>query len=113
MKDKQQIRKERTVKANNEQTKLMNDYKWMKGIELGRDPGQEAIDEWIKLNAKRFRKNFTLKDLRGSLEQLQIVRKAIRERLAEILRLTKTLEDRENEIMCDIEDLEEEDNGKK
>ena len=108
-KDKQQIIKERTKKANDEQTKLINDYKWQKGIELGRDPGQEAVKEWIEKFAKKFRKNFNLKDLRCNLEQLREVRKGISDRLTTIVELMKILEDREDELLCDIEDLEEED----
>lgn len=33
-------------------------YKWLKGQELGRDPGEEAVKEWIDKFAAEYRKEY-------------------------------------------------------
>ena len=40
-------------------------HKWIRGEQLGRDPGQEAVIEWIKNYAKDFRKEW--EDTHGSV----------------------------------------------
>jgi hypothetical protein len=32
-------------------------HKWLKGVETGRDPGREAINEWIERYASTYRKD--------------------------------------------------------
>lgn len=104
----QKIRAERTKKANEGQIQEINNYKWCKGVELGKDPGQSAIDEWIKLNAPKFRKKFTIDDFKKRLNELQVIRKFIRSKLTEIAHYTKKLEVIEESILIDIEDIESE-----
>lgn len=33
-------------------------YKYFKGIELGRDPGEDAVKEWVQKNASKYRKEY-------------------------------------------------------
>jgi hypothetical protein len=33
-------------------------HKWFKGVEIGRDPGQEAVGEWIDKYAVTYRKEY-------------------------------------------------------
>jgi len=33
-------------------------HKWLKGVENGRDPGREAINEWIEKYAATYRKDY-------------------------------------------------------
>lgn len=33
-------------------------HKWCKGIELGKDPGDQAIVEWVNEHAKSYRKEY-------------------------------------------------------
>lgn len=40
------------------QKTLCEEYKWFKGIEMGRDPGDAAVKEWIDNYAAKYRKNF-------------------------------------------------------
>jgi hypothetical protein len=40
------------------QRKAMEDYKWFKGQELGRDPGEAACREWVEKYAATYRKEY-------------------------------------------------------
>lgn len=33
-------------------------YKWCKGVELGKDPGEQAIAEWVNKYAYEYRKEY-------------------------------------------------------
>jgi hypothetical protein len=33
-------------------------HKWNKGIRIGRDPGPEAVSEWIQQHAEKYRKEY-------------------------------------------------------
>lgn len=33
-------------------------HKWLKGTELGRDPGPEAVNEWVENYAEKYRKDY-------------------------------------------------------
>jgi hypothetical protein len=33
-------------------------HKWCKGVELGKDPGEQAIIEWVNEHAKAYRKEY-------------------------------------------------------
>ena len=33
-------------------------YKWIKGVHLGKDPGESACKEWIEKHAANYRKDF-------------------------------------------------------
>ncbi len=33
-------------------------YKWIKGVELGKDPGEQAVIEWVNEHAKSYRKEY-------------------------------------------------------
>jgi len=34
------------------------EYKWCKGVSLGRDPGSDAVSEWIATYAEKYRKEY-------------------------------------------------------
>ena len=40
------------------QVELAKIYKWMKGEQLGYDPGEEAIYEWVRDHAKEYRERY-------------------------------------------------------
>lgn len=40
------------------QREEMERYKWMKGVELGHDPGNEALIEWTKKYAAKYRDEY-------------------------------------------------------
>lgn len=42
----------------NNQAEAAKKYKWCKGIELGVDPGEQAVIEWVNLHAKNYRKEY-------------------------------------------------------
>lgn len=85
----------------NEQVKEMEKAKWLEGIKLGRDPGQEFIHKWIKENARRFRKGFVEKDLQEALEQLE---KAKRSKNGEVSCLIEKCKDKIKEALELFED---------
>jgi hypothetical protein len=33
-------------------------YKWCKGVELGSDPGEQAVVEWVNTHARTYRKEY-------------------------------------------------------
>lgn len=33
-------------------------YKWCKGVELGIDPGEQAVIEWVNTHARSYRKEY-------------------------------------------------------
>jgi len=33
-------------------------YKWCKGVELGTDPGEQAVIEWVNTHARAYRKEY-------------------------------------------------------
>ena len=33
-------------------------HKWFRGVEIGRDPGEEAVSEWINTYANTYRKEY-------------------------------------------------------
>ncbi len=33
-------------------------YKWCKGVELGSDPGEQAVIEWVNIHARSYRKEY-------------------------------------------------------
>lgn len=41
-----------------DQIEEINKYKWIRGEEIGHDPGTSAIKEWISKYAKVFRENW-------------------------------------------------------
>lgn len=40
------------------QVEEIKKYKWLKGVELGKDPGEQAVIEWINEHAKIYRKEY-------------------------------------------------------
>jgi len=40
------------------QVNEMMKYKWIKGTKMGRDPGKEAITEWVQTFAKGYREEY-------------------------------------------------------
>jgi len=85
------------------QKKAMDDYKWQKGIEICRDPGEEAIKEWIAKYAKKFRKEFVISDFKEALSELKDIRKHIQEYLDKISTLNKIIDDCESKILEGLE----------
>lgn len=41
-----------------DQIEEINKYKWIRGEQLGYDPGQEAVKEWISKYSQIFRENW-------------------------------------------------------
>jgi hypothetical protein len=105
-----------------EQKKEMEKYKWDKGVQIGCDPGQDAIDEWIKKYAKKYRKEFALNDFKSALTELGTVRnsfngdintikeevKNIQDHLEKILMLNKIVNSCEERLLEGLELLETE-----
>lgn len=56
-------------------------HKWIKGEQLGYDPGDDAIHEWIRLHAKEYRQAY--KDTYNAT--IQKVRQESSRRIADIL----------------------------
>ena len=40
------------------QVRAALEYKWNKGIQIGRDPGPAAVSEWIEKHAEKYRKEY-------------------------------------------------------
>jgi hypothetical protein len=97
------------------QRKAIDDYKWSEGCRIGKDPGPAAIEEWIKKNAKTFRKNFAIGDLKQSLQELQLIRndmnvyfQKITTIVNDVNHLTQIINKCESKIIDGIELLETE-----
>ena len=80
--------------------------KWYEGIKLGHDPGQQFIMDWINKNAKRFRKEYVLDDIKEGLSELKAIRKGIDEYMKKIIQLTDFANVAEEKLMEAIEFLE-------
>lgn len=48
-----------------DQVKEIEIHKWLEGEKLGKDPGEEAIKEWIKNHAEEFRKKWKEEKLKN------------------------------------------------
>ena len=97
------------------QKKEMEVYKWNLGIKICKDPGSEAIQEWILKYAKKFRRGFAIEDLKQALQELQIIRNNINDYFQkitfivnEVNHLNKIVNECENKIMDGVELLETE-----
>jgi hypothetical protein len=42
----------------NHQVEEMLKYKWIRGVEMGHDPGEHAIQEWTEKYAKKYRTEY-------------------------------------------------------
>ncbi len=90
------------------QRKEMELYKWNKGIELGKDPGQEAVHDWIIKYSKKYRKEFALCDIKNALSELKEIRANLQSHLGEVTTLTKIVNECEEKILDALELLESE-----
>jgi len=93
-----------------EQQKAIDEYKYLKGIEMKCDPGRAAVQEWVEKYAKKFREEFTIKDCRENLIDLKNVRINIQQSLDYIQSLLKVIDSCESRIIEDLKDLEKEKN---
>ena len=89
-----------------EQREAIDKYKYLKGIEMQCDPGHSAALEWVNKYAKKFRKEWTLKDFKESLTDLKTVRDSIQQSLDGIQNLLKIIDNCEERIICGLEDME-------
>ena len=54
----------------NKEKEEIDKAKWCEGEKIGKDPGQEFVKEWIDKCAKKFRKSYTVEDLKLCLNEL-------------------------------------------
>ena len=103
---------EQLQKFLNKQKEKIEKDKWLRGIELGKDPGLEYVNDWVKRNAKRFRHNYALDDIKESLAELKEIRKGIDDYMKKIVQLTDFANDAEEKLIEALEFLEsEKENG--
>jgi hypothetical protein len=102
------MKPDRYKKYLDEQIKLINDFKWCKGVELGKDPGPDAVREWVKKYAAKFRKDFAIHDLKEAHEELRAIRKDIESHMKIILGLMEYIDKCEEKLFEGVELLEKE-----
>lgn len=72
------MKKTRYKKYLIDQKKEMEKYKWITSEKAKKNLGEQAIIEWVKKYAKKFRKKWVLKDIKLSLKELNIIKKKSR-----------------------------------
>lgn len=56
------------------QKQEMEKFKWCRGVEIGADPGDGVLLEWVEKYSKKFRKDFVLADMKMALQELKEIR---------------------------------------
>ena len=105
------MKPERFRKFIEKQKKAIEDFKWTESEKIGHDLGESAVKSWISKNAKKFRKDFALEDLKESLKELKELRNIMREQLNQIVKLENILDKCDEKIVESIELLESESNN--
>ena len=102
------MKKEQLSKFLQKQKEKIDKDKWVEGERICRDPGQEFVLDWIKNNAKKFRKDFTNEELSEAISEIESMLNDFEKSIIDINKLKKYLADIKERIDVAKETLEEE-----
>jgi hypothetical protein len=108
------MKSEHFQKFLEKQRKKIDEDKWNEGVRICHDPGQEFVSDWIKKNAKRFRKDFTLEELQVAYQEMEEMLMDLKNQVVDINKLIKYVQDMREKLELAQETLaEKEENGEK
>jgi hypothetical protein len=101
------MKQEKLAKFLDKQRKKIDEAKWVEGTRINRDPGQAFVLDWIKDNAKKFRKDFTNEELAEAVTEIEDMLEDFEKSIIDINKLKKYLADIKERIDVAKETLDE------
>ena len=101
------MKSEQFQKFLEKQRKKIDEDKWREGERICCDPGQAYVSDWIKKNAKKFRKDFTLDELKVAYQEMEEMLMDLKNQVVDINKLIKYVQDMREKIELAQETLAE------